>query len=337
MVNESKGDIKIDGRWYGATRGMIGPLRLLAAQHGRVTVKVTANHEITDIVRPADMNNSARGSVTAVTATTITIGSTMYTLAANAQIHYHGYTLTPSEVPTGGMAVAALDSSGNVQSVWLLQDTNLPAGRAVGGTITAVSGTSITIGGYTLPVSSSVIVRADDQTVSYSDVTANEQAVVHLDNTGTVDVIQLRNQGNVQGTVTQATATTVTVGTTTYTYAPNAEIRYHQFLLTPSQVPTGSAVTLQLNAMGQVQGLRLMEDSNLPDSNHVSGTVTAMTSDSITIGTYDLSLAPSVNITYYGATSLTNTVASGETARATLNQSGQIAQLAIGQTSSSDN
>jgi hypothetical protein len=95
-----------------------------------------------------------------------------------------------------------------------------------------------------------------------------------------------------------------------------------------------STVTLRLNALGQVQTVNLMQDANLPNSERVSGTITAVSTGTITIGTYDLTLASTIDVTYFGATSLTNSVTSGEIAQAWLNSSGQVTRLSIGAPSS---
>lgn len=333
-VSQVKGRVKIDGHAFSIAPDLLGPMTALNG-HSHVTLKV-ADGKIVGILRPSDGANLNAGTVTAITSTTITIGTTTYTLDANAAIRYHDFQLVWSQVPVGSPATVALDSSGNVSSVWLQADANLPTGSVVSGTVTQVSTSSITIGGYTLAVSSNVVVKSGDQTVSYSTVLPNATAVVHLDNTGTVDVIELGpiedhgDHGTVRGTVSQDTASSITIGGTTYQYASNVNIRYDHYTLTPTQIPIGSTAALRLNSAGQVTEVKLSQDANLPHEQHVTGTVSAVSGTSITIGTYNLSLAPSIDVTYYGAAGLTNTVTTGETASARLNGSGQVSVLDIG-------
>ncbi|PSR20182.1 MAG: hypothetical protein C7B45_16095 [Sulfobacillus acidophilus] len=272
-----------------------------------------------------------RGEITAVTATSITLGSTTYTLAANVSVHYHEYSLSVAEIPVNTKAVIFLNGSGVVTAIRLSSDPSLPAHPVLRGTITAISSSSITIDGYTLPVSANVTIKSDGQTLALSAIPANAQAIVHLNRTGTVVLILLTTdvQAGIQGTVTADTPTSITIGTTTYTYAPNVTIRYRQYTLTPSEVPVGSQAMVTLNSSGQAATVILLTDSSLPNSSTVQGTISSINGTTLTINSYSLSLAANFTVTYEGTTSLTNTVTTGETAIARLNTAGQISQLIV--------
>ncbi len=272
-----------------------------------------------------------RGEITAVTATSITLGSTSYALATNVSVRYDEYTLTVAEIPVSTQAIVFLNSSGAVRAIRLKSDPSLPARPVLRGTITAASSSSITIDGYTLPVSANVTVRADGQVLTIASIPTNTPAVVHLNRTGTVVLIQIMTHAisGIQGTVTADTSTSITIGNTTYTYAPNVTIRYRQYTLTPSQIPVGSQAMVELNSSGQAITVILRSDSSLPNGRTVQGTISAINGTTLTINSYSLSLAANFTIVYEGTTSLTNTVTTGETAVARLNGAGQISQLIV--------
>ncbi len=282
--------------------------------------------------------NVTTGTVTAITPTTITLGGTTYTLDSQVDIRFGPFDLTTTGVPLNSTVSLRLDKSGNVSAIWLHSDANLPDRPFVVGTISALGTSTITVDGYTLPVASHVMIREEGQAqpVTLSSLAVNEQVMLHLNRSGEVTFIAVRNaesDGNkISGTISADTSTSVTINGTTYPYASNVRIQYHDYSLTAAQVPAGSNASLKLNSSGQVTGMALMSDANLPAMPVVSGTISALTSTSVTIGSYTLSLAPQMTVVYAGATSLTNSVTTGETASVHLNSSGQIDRLIVGTT-----
>ena len=278
------------------------------------------------------------GTVTAITPTTITLGSTTYTLDGKADIRFGPFVLTTASVPMNTTVSVRLDKSGNVAAVWLHADANLPHRPFVKGTISAIGNSTITVDGYTLPVASNVMIREEGQAqpLSLSSLAVNDRVMLHMDRSGTVTFIAVRkteaDAGKISGSISADTSTSVTVNGTTYPYASNVRIQYHDYSLTAAQVPTGGNASLKLNSSGQVVEMNLQSDANLPAMPIVTGTISAVSSNSLTIGSYTLSLAPQMTIVYAGATSLTNSVTTGETAAVHLNSSGQVDRLIVGTT-----
>lgn len=329
FVAHQKGRVRIDGRLFTVVPRVAHQLALLG-NHARVTVRLNDHDQIIGLMSADHHQNRQTGTVTAVTASTITLGSRAYTLAPGAVVHYRHFMLSVTQVPLKSTATIALNHNGEVTAVWLHQDANLPPRSTFQGMISGVTSNSLTIDGHTLPVSSSVSVKMGDHTVAFSQVAANQRARVRLNSLGHVVQIRLLNLPSVKGTITADTASSLTIGGKTYAYAANAHIRYHKYQLTESQVPVGSSATVRLNALDQASLVILRSDANLPQQKQVSGTVAATSSSTITIGSYTLPLASSLNVSYYGVNSLTNSVATGEQARASLNNQGQVAQLAVG-------
>lgn len=282
--------------------------------------------------------NIVTGTVTAITPTTITLGTTTYTLDSQVDIRFGPFDLTTATVPLNSTVSVRLDKSGNVSSIWLHQDANLPNRPFVVGAISAIGTATITVDGYTLPVASNVMIREEGQSqpLSLTSLAVNDQVMLHLNRSGQVTFIAVRNtEANpnperISGSISADTATSVTINGTTYPYATNVQIQYRDYSLTPAQVPTGSNASLQLNSSGQITSMKLMTDANLPSMPFVTGTISAVTSTSVTIGSYTLTLAPQMTVVYTGATSLTNAVTTGETAAVHLNSSGQVDRVIVG-------
>ncbi len=334
-MNLVRGTIRIDGRTLTVAPNSIKSLSKVDG-HSQVDLKLNRNDDVIGVIRASEQAARQTGPITAISSSSITIGSNTYTLLPNAPIRYHEYTLTPSQVPLNTEATVKLDNAGNVVTVRLHSDSNLPNHPVLKGQITALTANSMTTDGYTLPVSSHVVVRKDDRTIAYSAVAANQNAIVQLNRAGAVNFIVLQNQKMVRGTISADTSSSLTIGTHTYTYAPNAQIRYHDYTLNRSEVPTGSEAIVKLNAMGQAQQVILETDVNLPSQEEVSGTISAVGTSSIAVTratsstSYQLPLASTFDVSYQGTNSLTNTVTTGETANVHLNKSGQVDRLIIG-------
>lgn len=301
--------------------------------HAKTKMKV----KIEDHVMAVPMANVKLGTITAISPTSVTVNGTTYTLASNATIRYRMFLLTTGQVPPNTEAALVLNSAGDVASIWLQADANLPPAPIVHGQITTVTTDTITIDGYTLPVASNVMVDNQGQSEALSQVPVNSTATVRLNREGIVEAIWIggpgpnRNILTVSGTVSGSSATSITIGANTYTYAPGARIRYREYgNLSPLAISVGSDVVARLNSAGQVTEVRVLSDTGLPARREVSGTVSAVNGSTITVDGYTLTLAPSFDIAFLGATSLSNSVTTGEEAHARLNASGQVSRLVIG-------
>lgn len=328
-VNRVHSRIKIDGRLFEVAPRLI---QLLQQLEGKIIVDLKLNgyDKVVGVSRVWAKQDVASGPVTAISATNITLGTTTYALVSGAPIHYGRYLLTTAMVPLNTTATVELNSAGEVEAVWLASDANLPRNSHISGTITAVSSTAISLDGYTLSIAPNVVVRADGQNVSYTDVAINQKAMVQLNSQGEVDLIRLAGQGSVTGAVTADTASTITVGTNTYLYASDVQVRYRQYTLTPEQIPMGSTVVVRLNAFGQATNVRLQSDSNLPTRSKISGTISLVSGNTIDLAGYSLTMAPTFDVSFEGVSSLSNSVTAGEQASAWLNSSGQVARLVVG-------
>lgn len=321
--------VKINGHLYAALPRVAREMNHWS-QGTRVRVKIDARGRIVAVQKAQDRQTSrVTGTITAVSTNTITVGSTVYPMASNISVRFGPFTLSAQSIPVNSTATLRLNSSGEVTAIWLRSDSNLPRRPMLMGKISAVSTSTITIDGYTLPVTSSTTVKADGQTVPFTDVAANQRALVRLDRSGTVAEILLLNEGTVRGTVTADSASSVTVGGTTYPYANDVNIRYRQYILTPSQLPSGATVVIHLNAMGQAAGVNVLSGVNLPANGQITGSVGSVSANSITINSDTLPLASTLTVTYEGTTSLSNSVTAGETARAWLNHQGQVSHLLV--------
>ena len=76
--------------------------------------------------------------------------------------------------------------------------------------------------------------------------------------------------------------------------------------------------------------MTLQSDAALPSKEKVSGTISAVSGNTITLSGYTLTMAPSFNLQFNGVSSLSDSVTAGETASASLNSAGQVSQLVIG-------
>lgn len=315
--------------------GVVGGI----GDHAKVKVKAKMEGHVLAV----PMANVKTGTITAISPTSVTLSGTTYTLASNARIHYRMFLLTTSQVPLNTPAALVLNGSGDVSSIWLKADANLPPAPIVHGQITAVTSNSLTINGYTLPVASNVTVEDHGQSEAFSQLSAGTTATVRLDREGTVEAIWIGGPGSneksalkVSGTVSGSTSTSITIGGNTYTYAPGARIQYHGYKhLNPLAIAVGSQALVRLNGAGQVVDVRVLSDTSLPAQREVSGTVSAVNGSTITVDGYTLTMAPSFDIAYLGATSLSNSVTTGEEAHAWLNASGQVSRLIIGTPSAS--
>jgi hypothetical protein len=320
-----RGRVKVDGRTYGVEPYLLGVLSHLPPH---VWVSLWLNGQ--GRVRAIDAAGTFKsGVIAAITASAITVSGTTYPLSSQVVIEYQGYVLTPQMVPSNSPATIRITRDGAVSRVWLDADPELPARPVLQGNVTSISGTSMVLDGFTLPIASSAKVREGDHWTTLSAVHPNDRVMVRLGRTASVIEIWIRNQGVVPGVVAADTSSTVTVGTVTYPYAASVTIDYRGYRLTPTQVPVGSEAVLRLNAQGAVAWMALKTDALLPPTRDVTGTISAISGNTVTLAGYPLVMAPTYSLTFMGTSTLADSVESGETATAQLNAAGLVDHLQV--------
>ncbi len=102
-----------------------------------------------------------------------------------------------------------------------------------------------------------------------------------------------------RGDISAVTTTSITIGQYTLTFAPNVRVSYGDRRLTAAEIPTGVAAKVSLDKSGDVTRVQLLADPAVPKDEAVSGTITAASSTSVTIGQYTLALSPNAVIKYH--------------------------------------
>lgn len=245
------------------------------------------------------------GTISAASATGITVGSTAYTFSSAVTVRYRDHSLTTAQIPDGVQARIFLDASGNVDRVVLSSDPNLPSGESYSGTVQAIAQGTIQVGSYTLNLAPNVTVKYHDRTLPIADVTTGLQVKVGLDKQGNVQSIKITKDPNIpkgestKGTISAISSTSITIGSYTLALSPNVEVRFHDHVLTVGEVPTGVDAKVNLDQNLEVTKIQLQSDPNLPNGNSLSGTITAVSATSITIGSYTLTLSSSAEVQYH--------------------------------------
>lgn len=201
------------------------------------------------------------GTVAAISTSSVTVNQTSYAMAPGVTVTYHDWVLSTSAIATG-MPVKLSLHGGNVTHIKILSDPNLPAGDSVTGTISSISGQTVSIAGYTLSMD------------------------------------------------------------------PTAIVKYHDFVLSVSQVPTGVEATAHLNNQGVVVKIKLKTDPHLPSGHSLEGTLGAITANNITVGSYTLPMISGVETTWDGQ-AYSASLQPGWTVRVHLNTQGQVVQVKI--------
>lgn len=299
-----------------------------------------ANGNVDRVVLSSDPNlpsgESYSGTVTAIAQGTIQIGSYTLNLSPNVTVKYHDRTLPIADVTTGLQVKVGLDKQGDVQSIKITQDPNVPKGESTKGTISAISSTSITIGSYTLAISPNVEVRFHDHVLTVADVPTGVDAKVQIDQNLEVTKILLQSDPNLpngstaSGTITAVDATSITIGSYTLTLSSSAQVQYHDYRLTVAEIPLGVEAKAKLDAQtGEVTRVKLQADPNLPSSRSLSGSVTAVGSASISLAGYTLTVDPSAQITYKGQAESLSAIQSGWTVKVHLTSQGTVDRVKI--------
>jgi hypothetical protein len=203
--------------------------------------------------------------------------------------------------------------------------------------ISAVSGSSITIGQYTLTLAPDVRVTFGDRSLSTGDIPTGASAKVSLDHSGNVVQIKLLADPNIpkgestQGTITAASATSITIGQYTLALSPDTVVKYHGFKLSVSQIPTGVQATAKVGSNLTVAKIVLLADPNLPASKELQGTVSAVGTATITLDGYTLNVDPNAVIEYQGTSYALSSIQAGWDVGVHLSDAGTVVQIKIKQ------
>lgn len=199
-VTVVKGDTKV-------TASAISPgmtVEITVDAQGLVT-KVSINQP-----EHKDAEANVSGTVSAMTSTSVTIAGTTYPLASSVEVRYLDYHLTASAVTAGLSATVHVDSKGEVTRIRLLSYPALPPKKTITGTVSAISGTSVTIDGYTLAFASNLTVTQGDQRLTPSDLTAGEPVAVKLNDQGLVKKIKLLSPASSSSDATSSSSSSDT-------------------------------------------------------------------------------------------------------------------------------
>ena len=215
------------------------------------------------------------------------------------------------------------------------QNSAGPNGESYVGSISAVSGTSITIGQYTLTFAANVRVSYGDRQLTTAEIPTGVNAKVSLDQSGNVTKVKLLADPNVpkgesvHGTITAASATSITIGQYTLALAPDAVVKYHDFRLVAAAIPTGVDATAKIGKDLAVDKLILATDPNLPPSDELHGAVTAVGSGTLSLDGYTLNVDPQAEIAYQGTAYTLASIQSGWDVSVHLDAGGNVVQIKI--------
>ena len=210
-----------------------------------------------------------------------------------------------------------------------------PKGESYVGVISAVSGTSITIGQYTLTLSQNVRVSYGDRRLMATAIPTGVRAKVSLDHSGNVTQVRLLADPSiprgesVQGTITAASATSITIGQYTLALAPDAVIKYHDFKLAAAEIPTGVKARAKLGKDLAVGKIILLTDPNLPPAKELHGAVTAVGTGTLSLDGYTLNVDPQAAIAYQGTAYTLASIQSGWDVKVHLDAGGNVVQIKI--------
>lgn len=277
------------------------------------------------------------GTIGAVSATTIQIGSYTLALAANVQVKYHDHQLTVAQVPVGAQAKVSVNRTGQVTKIELRSDPALPAGESTTGTIQQVTTSTIQVGKYVLPLAASVSVSYRDYHLTLAEVPVGATAKVKINRAGDVTKIKLRtdpalpDHGTFTGTITGITGTTLQVGSYDLTLASRVKVKYGPFdQLTIQDVPMQVTARIHINSQLQVTKIKLQSDPSLPSSRTLVGTLSAISATSLTIDGYTLPIEASVQIpSYHGQTYSLAQLQSGWTVKVKINGQGTVRKIDV--------
>lgn len=297
--------------------------------------QVTKIHLLSDPSLPR--GESYTGTISAVSSGDIQIGSYTLTLASSVTVKYHDHRLTVSQVPVGVQAKVSINHAGQVTKIKLLSDPALPAGESTTGTIQQITASTIQVGTYMLPLASSVTVTYHDYQLTLAQVPVGSTAKVKINRAGQVTKVKLRSDpalpghSTFTGTITGLTGNTLQVGSYTLTLAPQVKVKYGSFdHLSTLDIPMQVTAQIHINSQLQVTKIKLQSDPSLPASNTLVGTLSAISSTSVTIDGYTLPIEPSVHIpNYHGQTYTVTQLQPGWTVKVKIDSQGMVRKIKI--------
>ncbi len=297
--------------------------------------QVTKIHLLSDPSLPR--GESYTGTISAVSSTDIQIGSYTLTLASSVTVKYHDHQLTLAQVPVGVQAKVDINGAGQVTKIKLLSDPALPTGESTTGTIQQITASTIQIGTYVLPLASSVSVTYHDYQLTLAQVPVGATAKVKINRSGQVTKVKLRSDpalpdhSTFTGTITGLAGTTLQVGSYTLTLAPQVKVKYGPFdHLSIGDVPMQVTAQIHINSQLQVTKIKLQSDPNLPSSNTLVGTLSAISATSLTMDGYTLPIESSVQIPdYHGQTYGVAQLQPGWTVKVKVDSQGMVRKIKI--------
>lgn len=192
-----------------------------------------------------------------------------------------------------GDTVTVVLVNGTAQVIDITAAPQAPQGVTLSGTISALSAGMIALNipsgpEVTLPVQPNVSVTIGGQTENYGALAVGDQATVTLDaqaHVMAIDVTQAPSSSQITGQVTAMAAgfmgLRLSNGTlVTLPFASNVQITdANGQSISISAISPGDSVVVALNAQGEVQSIQIQQTQ----SGTVTGTVTALTSNSLTV------------------------------------------------------
>ena len=209
---------------------------------------------------------------------------------------------TPALADGGHGSSSSAASSSSEQG----QKTHGSEGTALRGVITAASATAITIGGQTVAIGPSTVIRFHDKVVAPGAIPTGVPAVAKVDATGSALEVTLLQDPNIpkgesyQGVIAAVYGTSITIGQYTLTISPSAQVKYGDRSIPLAAIPTGVRAKVSLSRSNVVTGVKLFSDPNIPKGESYQGVIGAVYGDSITVGQYTLALSSQVVVQYHG-------------------------------------
>jgi hypothetical protein len=192
-------------------------------------------------------------------------------LAAGATAKSGNTAVDWSQIAAGTRVRVAYNNAGAITAVRVLGKASMGGskgshggthgkgqqGRAVRGTLDAVSATSITVNGTTYNLGSSVTVTGSHKAqLSLTSLLQGQTVLLHLKG-GAVTRIQVFWMHPVHGTVSAVGGNSITLGSTSYTLASTVKVSGAGHYTSTSQIPSGARVVLGFNAQDQVAWIRV--------------------------------------------------------------------------------
>lgn len=296
---------------------------------------VTKIHLLTDPTMPR--GESTTGVIQQVTATDLQIGTYTLAFASTVSVTFHDHRLTAAQIPVGVEAKVDVNSQGQVTKVRLLADPALPRGESTTGVIQNISASTIQVGTYVLGLATSVAVHYHDYQLTLAQVPVGATAKVLVDRAGLVTAIKLQSDAEIPaqhsftGTITGLTGSSLQVGSYTLALAPQVKVKYGPYdQLTIQNLPMDVSAQVHINNQLQVTKIKLASDPNLPASNTLVGSLTAISGTSLTVGGYTLPIEAGVQIPAYQGQSYSLTqIQIGWTVKVKIDSEGVVRKIDI--------